>query len=88
MSLLIALIIGGIVGWLAAQLLGRNEGIIASILIGVVGSILGGFISSLFNGSTQSYLLFTWSGVFWSFIGALVLVAILNAVQHHPAHHM
>jgi uncharacterized membrane protein YeaQ/YmgE (transglycosylase-associated protein family) len=88
MSLVVALIIGGIVGWLAAQLLGRDEGFIASILIGIVGSVIGGFLSSLFNGTDQSYFQFTWAGVIWSFIGALVLVAILNTVQHRTVHHV
>ena len=87
MSLLLSLIIGGIVGWAAAQVAGRDEGIIASVLIGVVGSIIGGALSSLFGGGTQSYMLFSWSGLFWSFIGAIIFVVILNAIQSRDVHH-
>jgi uncharacterized membrane protein YeaQ/YmgE (transglycosylase-associated protein family) len=82
MSLLIALIIGGIVGWVAGQVAGRDEGPVTSVLIGIIGSILGGALSTVFGGSNQSYLLFTWTGFLWSFIGALILVIILNAVQY------
>ncbi len=85
MSIIVAIILGGIVGWLAARLLGRDEGVLASIVIGIVGSFLGGWISTLFTGGDQSFLAFSWSGLFWSFVGALILVAILNAVRrpHH-----
>ena len=88
MSIIIALIIGGIVGWLAAALAGRREGIIGSVAIGVVGSIIGGVLSSLFRGGSQSYLSLTWPGLVWSFIGALILVIILNAAQHRTHHNI
>lgn len=87
MSIIITLIIGGIVGYIAARLLGRDEGVLASIVIGVVGSFIGGFISTLFSGSDQSYLAFSWVGVFWSLIGSLVLVAIMNAMSSRSHHH-
>ena len=85
MNLLIALIIGAFVGWLAGQMAGREQGILGSMVIGVVGSFIGSFISMLFTGADRSFLAFSWTGLFWSFLGALVLVFILNAVQHHPA---
>jgi uncharacterized membrane protein YeaQ/YmgE (transglycosylase-associated protein family) len=79
------LIIGGLVGWIAARLAGRNEGILGSILIGIAGSFIGSILSRLLVGSDQSYLAFDWGAFFWSLIGALILVAILNAVtrSHH-----
>ena len=85
MSLLVMLIVGAIVGWLAAAIMGRDEGIIASIVIGIVGSIIGGFVSNIFTGSDQAALAFSWSGVLWPLIGSVILVAILNAVRkpHH-----
>jgi uncharacterized membrane protein YeaQ/YmgE (transglycosylase-associated protein family) len=87
MTILTVIIVGAIVGWLASRLMGRDEGIIASILIGIVGSFIGSFISTLFTGSDRSYLAFSWSGFFWSLIGAIILVAIMNAMssrRHHP----
>lgn len=84
MSLIIALILGGFIGWLAAKVAGREEGILASIVIGIIGSVIGGWLSSALSGSDKSYLSFSWVGLFWSFIGAFILVLILNAVQHKP----
>jgi uncharacterized membrane protein YeaQ/YmgE (transglycosylase-associated protein family) len=85
MSLLAIIIIGGIIGWLAARLAGRDEGIIGSIVIGIVGAFIGSALASVLNAGAQSYFAFSWSGVLWSFIGAVILSAILNAVQHHPS---
>lgn len=87
MSIIITLIVGGLVGYVAARMLGRHEGILASILIGVVGSFIGSFISTFFSGSDQSYLTFNWVGVFWSLVGSLVLVGIMNAMSSRSSHH-
>lgn len=81
MGLLVFLILGAIVGALAASLLGRREGILASIVIGIIGSFIGSFVSHLITGADRAYLAFSWTGLFWSFIGALILVAILNALR-------
>lgn len=88
MSIILFLIIGLIVGWLAAAFTGRQEGVIGSMAIGVVGSIIGGFLSVLITGSNKSYLALSWSGFFWSFIGALILAALLNALQHSSHRHI
>jgi uncharacterized membrane protein YeaQ/YmgE (transglycosylase-associated protein family) len=81
MSLLIAIILGGLIGWVAAAIMGRDEGVIVSIIIGIVGSVIGSFISMLFTGGDQAALALTWSGLLWSLVGAVILVAIMNAVQ-------
>ena len=86
MSLIVYIVLGGLVGWLAARLLGREEGILASILIGIVGSFIGSFISRLITGSDKSYLAFSWSGLFWSLIGAIAFVAVMNAISRPRRH--
>ncbi len=87
MNIIITLVVGGLVGYVAARMLGRHEGILVSVLIGIVGSFIGGFISTLFSGSDQSYLAFSWVGMFWSLIGSLVLVGIMNALSSRSHHH-
>ena len=49
MNLIISLIIGGIVGWLASIVMKTNAqmGWIANVLVGVVGSMLGYWIAGL-----------------------------------------
>jgi uncharacterized membrane protein YeaQ/YmgE (transglycosylase-associated protein family) len=87
MSIIVMLIIGGLVGWAAARMMGRDSGLLASIAIGIIGSFIGGFISTLFTGSDQSVLAFSWVGLFWSLIGSIILVAILNALTSRARHH-
>lgn len=84
MSLVYIIIIGGIIGWIAASLMGRKEGFFGSVVIGIVGAFIGSFLSNWLGGSINSYLSFRWVGVFWSFIGALVLVAVLNLFSRNP----
>ncbi len=86
MIILTIIIVGGIVGWLAGLIMGRREGIFSSVIIGIIGSFIGSFISMAFTGSDRSYLAFSWVGFFWSLIGAVILVAILNGLtsrRHH-----
>lgn len=81
------IILGAVVGWLASRIMGRDEGFFASMAIGIVGSFIGSFISSLMT-SGHSYLSLSWSGFIWSLIGAVILVAIMNAMsgrRHHPS---
>jgi uncharacterized membrane protein YeaQ/YmgE (transglycosylase-associated protein family) len=85
MGLLVAIILGGLVGWIASRLMGRDEGVLMSVIIGVVGSFIGSLISRMFTGSDQSFLAFDLSGLIWALVGAVILVAILNAFsgRHH-----
>ena len=87
MGLIVALIIGGIIGWLAAAVTGRDEGMFGSIAIGVVGSIIGGLIAGLFGSHGNVFTGFSWSSLLWSFIGAVILVAILNSLQYRYRPH-
>jgi uncharacterized membrane protein YeaQ/YmgE (transglycosylase-associated protein family) len=86
MSIIVWLIVGGIVGWLASRLLGRHEGVVASIIIGIIGAFIGSLVSRLFTGTDKAFLAFSWSGFFWSLIGALILVAIMNASSRPRTH--
>lgn len=87
MALISIIIVGGIIGWLAAMVMGRKEGIFGSIIIGIIGSFIGSYIAQLIGSSTHSYLSFRWSGLLWSFIGSVILVAILNAFSGRTNQH-
>lgn len=87
MSIILFIIIGGIIGWLASAIMGRGEGVLASIVIGIVGAFIGGFLSTLFTGGSASYTSLTLGGILWSLVGSVILVALLNAFTRtrHPA---
>jgi uncharacterized membrane protein YeaQ/YmgE (transglycosylase-associated protein family) len=78
MNLIVAVIIGGIIGWLASLIMKTNAqmGLLANIVVGVVGSLLGHWAAAGLGiataGSLASWLV--------SLVGAVVLIAILRAL--------
>lgn len=77
MGFLLYLIMGGIIGWLAGMILGKDipGGIIGNIIAGIVGAWLGGM------------LLGSWGPEIWgvfivpALIGALILVFVLSLIM-------
>ena len=81
MNLIIWLIIGGIIGWLASIIMKRDgqQGILLNIIVGIVGSFLGGFlIAPLLGSGTANTGDFSVMGLLASLIGAVILLAIVN----------
>ena len=82
MGWIIALIVGGVAGWLASMVMNRDAsmGIFWNIVVGVVGSFIGRFIGSLIGvGATLTE--FSIPGLLMSLLGAIVLLGIANMVQ-------
>jgi uncharacterized membrane protein YeaQ/YmgE (transglycosylase-associated protein family) len=77
MSIILWLIIGGIVGWLASIVMRTNaqQGILLNIIVGIVGAFLAGLI---FNGGTINQNPLDVSNFLISLLGAIVLLAIVN----------
>ena len=82
MDILTWIIVGLIAGVLASLLVG-GYGLLADIIIGIVGAFVGGFIfraagwASPFGGLAGT--------IFVAFIGALVLLVILNLFNRRSA---
>jgi len=78
MGLIISLIIGGIVGWLASIVMKTNAqmGMIANVLVGIVGSALGFWIAGLAGIATDGGILRFVIAV----AGAALLVFLLRAI--------
>jgi uncharacterized membrane protein YeaQ/YmgE (transglycosylase-associated protein family) len=76
MDLIVTLIIGGIVGWLASIVMGTNAqmGILANIAIGVIGSVIGHFVGSTLGVEADGGLT-RWA---ISLLGAVLLIGLLR----------
>jgi uncharacterized membrane protein YeaQ/YmgE (transglycosylase-associated protein family) len=83
MGWIIALIVGGIAGWLASMVMNRNAsmGLFWNIVVGCVGSVIGNALSGPLFGVRGSVQSFSLTGLIIAFVGAVVLLAIVNLVQ-------
>jgi uncharacterized membrane protein YeaQ/YmgE (transglycosylase-associated protein family) len=78
MDLIVTLIIGGVVGWLASILMRSNEetGILANVPVGIVGSFVGNAIAKLMGVGYQGPV----SRWIVAVLGATLLIALLRAL--------
>ena len=88
MNIIIWLIVGGIIGWLASLIMKTDaqQGLILNVVVGVVGSMIGGWvIAPLLGSGTVNQNDFSVRGLAASLIGAIVLLAIVNLVRRGSA---
>lgn len=80
MSILVWLIVGGVVGWLASIIMRTDaqQGILLNIVVGIVGALLAGFIISPLIGVGTINEGITLASFLVSLVGAVVLLAIVN----------
>lgn len=83
MGWIIALIVGGIAGWLASLVMNRDAsmGIFWNIVVGCVGSVVGNMIAGPLLGITGSVQSFSLTGLAVAVVGAIVLLGVVNLIQ-------
>ena len=80
MGIILWLIIGGVIGWIASMIMRTDaqQGIFLNIVVGVVGAFIGGLI---FAGGSINNAGLTLTSFLVSLLGAVVLLAIVNLVR-------
>ena len=80
MGIIIWLIVGGIVGWLASIIMKTNaqQGILLNIVVGIVGALLAGFLISPLVGVGSINEGVSVASILISLVGAIILLAIVN----------
>jgi len=78
-GILIWLIVGGVVGWLASLIMRTDgqQGLLLNIVVGIVGAFLAGLL--LGGGSINEGI--TLMSFLYSLLGAVVLLAIVNLIR-------
>ncbi len=77
-GLIIWLVIGGVVGWLASMVMRTDaqQGIVLNVVVGIIGSVIASY---LFGGGINDGITIT--TFVYSLIGAVILLAIVNLVR-------
>lgn len=81
MGLIIALIVGGIIGWLASIVMRTDaqQGILLNVVVGIIGSLVGSFlISPLIGGGNLLSGALDIRTLLAALIGAIILLAVVN----------
>lgn len=87
-NFIVWLVVGGILGWLASMVMktDKQQGIILNIVVGIIGAFLGGLLlAPLFGTSTINQSNFSLPALLISFLGAVILLAIVNFFRRGQA---
>ena len=84
MNIIIMLIVGGVIGWLASIIMRTDgqQGLFLNIVVGIVGAILAGYVITPFLGGapiTSGAL--DIKSLVVSLLGAVVVLGIVNLVR-------
>ncbi len=72
-TILVKLVVGALIGWLASRIMKSEGGLIRNIFMGIVGSALGGYLASLLGISASGL-----GSLLVSVAGACLLIAIVD----------
>jgi uncharacterized membrane protein YeaQ/YmgE (transglycosylase-associated protein family) len=82
LSFIIWIVVGGLLGWLASMVMHTKEGIILNIIVGIVGAMIGGWLlTPLLGAGTINQSNFSPMALLVSFLGAVILLALVNLVR-------
>ncbi len=81
MNLLIYLIVAAIIGWIATEIMHDRSNLLINIIVAIVGAILAGYIlSPIFHVGTINDAI-TLPTMLVTLLGAIILLAIWNAIR-------
>lgn len=84
MNFIVWLVLGGVIGWLASILMKTDgqQGLFLNVVVGIVGAMLGGWlISPMVGVGTINQNNFSMGALLVSFVGAVLLLGIVNLVR-------
>lgn len=81
MNIILWIIFGALVGWIASLIMKTDaqQGALLNIVVGVVGAVLGGWLMSFFGeGGVSGFNIYSFAV---ALLGSVVLIAIVKAVR-------
>jgi uncharacterized membrane protein YeaQ/YmgE (transglycosylase-associated protein family) len=80
MSIIVWIVFGALVGWIASMIAGTNQsqGALGNIVVGILGAIVGGFLMSLIGqGGVDGFNIYS---AVVAIIGSVVLLTLYKTV--------
>ncbi len=81
MGIILWIVFGGLVGWIASMIMKTDaqQGIIINIIVGIIGALIGGLIMNLLGyGGVGGFTLYSF---LVALLGAIILIAIIGAIR-------
>ena len=88
MNLIIWLVVGGLIGWIASLIMKTDaqQGLVLNVVVGIIGALLGGWLlSPLVGAGTVNQGDFSVMGLLVSLGGAIILLFIVNLIRRGTA---
>jgi len=79
MGLIILLIVGALVGWVASMIMRTGGGILFDIAVGIVGAVIAGFLFG--GGASIINAPLNLPSILYSLLGAIILLAIVKLIR-------
>ena len=74
---IMAIIVGGLAGWIASRLMRTRSGVLLNVVLGIVGAAVASFLFGIIGIGFSGVIGYLISGI----LGAAILIALVRAVQ-------
>ena len=84
MNLIIWLVVGGLIGWIASLIMKTDaqQGLVLNVVVGIVGALLGGWLlSPLVGAGTVNQGDLSLMGLLVSLAGSIILLFLVNMIR-------
>lgn len=79
MGIILWIVFGALVGWVASLVMKSEQSLLWDIVVGIVGAVIGGFVMSLLGESSVNG--FNLYSFVVALLGACILIAVVRAVR-------
>jgi uncharacterized membrane protein YeaQ/YmgE (transglycosylase-associated protein family) len=81
MGILLWIVFGALVGWIASMIMGTDarQGAILNIVVGMIGAVIGGYVMSMLGETGVTG--FNLYSFLVAILGAVILIAIVKALR-------
>lgn len=87
MNFILWIILGGVAGWIASMIMGKDAkmGLLANIVVGILGAFLGGWLLDLLDVAAIDPQAVSWPNFFSAIFGAVVLLFLWRLISNRRA---